>query len=253
MTHRTSLRTFHNWIKDMLIHDVAKRVRGTRSDQSVGLHLLDFGCGCGQDLHKWNKTNIEFVVGVDPDNTSIQEAWKRMSSMRPYGNYNFIQEIPLTYLENHPPSSYQIVTCMFAIHYLTKPELVLFFRRVSELLVSGGRLVITFVSATTVLKLLGKDNGLTTPCIQIELVDHTKMAIRLNDTLYFGDTEVSEEHLVFPSNLDQMANMCNLQKEDDLSMPFSRWYDKCSNTKRDLTIDEKTASFMYQSVVYMKS
>lgn len=61
------MRQFHNWIKSILIY--------THCDHSYEhrkLKILDIGCGRGNDIMKFYHTTIEYSVGIDVDNDSIQ-------------------------------------------------------------------------------------------------------------------------------------------------------------------------------------
>ncbi|CAG8539730.1 12640_t:CDS:2 [Ambispora leptoticha] len=66
------LRFFNNWVKSVLIGRYASR----------GMTVLDMGCGKGGDLHKWNKANIEKLIGIDLAEVSIQHARKRWEDMK---------------------------------------------------------------------------------------------------------------------------------------------------------------------------
>ena len=51
----TRLKNFNNWLKAVLIGEYTKQ----------GANVLDFCCGKGGDLNKWNIANVDFVTMVD--------------------------------------------------------------------------------------------------------------------------------------------------------------------------------------------
>ena len=67
-----NLRNFHNFIKSQLITNSARRIPD-RFKKS----LVDISVGRGGDLFKWNNARISYVLGVDPDAESVEEAKKR--------------------------------------------------------------------------------------------------------------------------------------------------------------------------------
>jgi ribA/ribD-fused uncharacterized protein len=58
---------FHNKVKDGLYADVVKE----------GSTLLEFGVGQGGDYHRWKRTRVGKVVGVDPVIRGLREACRR--------------------------------------------------------------------------------------------------------------------------------------------------------------------------------
>jgi mRNA capping enzyme/mRNA capping enzyme, catalytic domain/mRNA capping enzyme, C-terminal domain len=52
----TELRNFHNWhVKELLLTSVIQR----------GSNVIDYACGQGGDIKKWEKTRPKFVLGID--------------------------------------------------------------------------------------------------------------------------------------------------------------------------------------------
>ena len=58
---------FHNKVKDGLYSDVIKE----------GSTLLEFGVGQGGDYHRWKRTQVGKVVGIDPASRGLKEACRR--------------------------------------------------------------------------------------------------------------------------------------------------------------------------------
>ena len=55
---KSQLRSFHNYYKSRLINSVSKATVGHKT-------LIDYACGVGGDIKKWNASNIKFVLGID--------------------------------------------------------------------------------------------------------------------------------------------------------------------------------------------
>jgi hypothetical protein len=53
------LRDYHNYYKSKLVGAVSKK-----TNERTKL-LIDYACGLGGDITKWNKANIKFVLGID--------------------------------------------------------------------------------------------------------------------------------------------------------------------------------------------
>lgn len=67
------LKAFNNWIKAVLIQTQTKRMC-KRIEQELDLksgtdnkllHVLDIGCGRGQDILKWKLARVQYMVAVD--------------------------------------------------------------------------------------------------------------------------------------------------------------------------------------------
>ena len=65
VSYTVVLRQFHNYVKTLLIQYAAQR-GGTNS------LLIDYAVGKAGDLHKWQNSNIQFVLGVDISKDNIE-------------------------------------------------------------------------------------------------------------------------------------------------------------------------------------
>jgi SAM-dependent methyltransferase len=97
------LRRLHNESKRKMIH---KWVR-------PGSYVLDCGCGRGGDLHKWKSAKIDRVVGVDPDQESLQEAQSRALSCN--SKMIFVHGDIGTAV---PWGPFDVVCYNFSVHYI---------------------------------------------------------------------------------------------------------------------------------------
>ena len=59
-----SMRDFHNWVKLVLITNIADFYY--RSSKNPKTSLLDIAVGRGGDLSKWEKAELSYVFGFDP-------------------------------------------------------------------------------------------------------------------------------------------------------------------------------------------
>jgi ubiquinone/menaquinone biosynthesis C-methylase UbiE len=67
------LKAFNNWIKAVLIQAQTKRMcKKVEQELDVKsgtdnklLHVLDIGCGRGQDITKWKLARVQYMVAVD--------------------------------------------------------------------------------------------------------------------------------------------------------------------------------------------
>ena len=62
------IRKFHNDIKKMLIERIADKVRSTQRKNPM---LIDFACGKGGDIQKWESAKTAFVLGIDIMNDNL--------------------------------------------------------------------------------------------------------------------------------------------------------------------------------------
>ena len=59
---------FHNDIKRMLLEKIAEKVKYTSRKRPM---LIDFACGKGGDIQKWEDAQCEFVLGIDINNDNL--------------------------------------------------------------------------------------------------------------------------------------------------------------------------------------
>ncbi|KAI8620470.1 guanine-N(7)-methyltransferase domain-containing protein [Chytriomyces sp. MP71] len=108
------LKNLHNWIKSVLIRRFARR----------GDSVLDFCCGKGGDLQKWIKADISNLIGADIANVSVQHAIERCRERNPRFNAKFYtMDCFVEPVESIvQPSSIDLVSCQFALHYCAENE-----------------------------------------------------------------------------------------------------------------------------------
>lgn len=203
---QTPLRQFHNDAKRALLEMHAKG-----ADM-----LLDLACGRGGDIHKWSQLNVRAATCMDISKESIQEARARYNKIKKKCQCTFHQVdlaqgiVPVT-------GHYDVVTCMFALHYFFSSEATArkFMHLVSSSLMPGGRFLGIVPDALQI-----------NECIKYGIFDNGIMRVEaqwtgepqcfgsaytcsIRDTIT-GDSSVPE-YLVYGSVLTQLASMYGLR------------------------------------------
>ena len=120
------IRKYHNQVKRDLIQATVQ----------TGEHVLDVGCGCGGDVHKWKQLAVH-VHMCDPDMESVQEAQKRAQGWSSC-------KIFLGDVLSCDQAVYDVICYNFSIQYIFKTKNLFekSIKRISELLrPHGGRLI----------------------------------------------------------------------------------------------------------------
>lgn len=160
------LKRFHNTIKRQLINRFA-----TNADS-----LLDFACGRGGDLWKWIDAGISYVKGIDLSSGEIIEAKKRFEeSAAKVGptlklQADFEDTTALGLKEWKEPRQYDVVTCMFAIHYFFVAEKALrqFLHNVSINLKDGGYFIGTVPEGKAINECIKRGGVYKQPMLHLE-------------------------------------------------------------------------------------
>jgi mRNA (guanine-N7-)-methyltransferase len=189
------IKRYHNSVKRKLIQTFAKNVP----------RLLDIACGRGGDISKWNAAGVGHVTGIDISSKEVEEARSR------YENFKSPTTATTCTFEIgsgttwRGPEKYDVVTCMFAIHYFFDSEKTVddFFKTVSHHLKPEGYFIGTFPNAHRVLE-LSKAGIKNHPWIRIESLGQTSYRCTLRDTIVDGEGSV--EYLVYPEILERTAN-----------------------------------------------
>jgi|GEM_PF-1109629 len=105
---------------------------------------IDLGCGTGRLVHLLNTFKMN-VVGVDLNENMIQQA------KIDFPNLNFYQGNMVDFLIHQPPLS--LMTCFGnTIPHLHPDELMLFFKRIKQVLSPNGYLLIQLLNYNNILK-----------------------------------------------------------------------------------------------------
>lgn len=128
---RSPLNLFHNDAKRALLARFAPR----------GGRLLDLACGRGGDVHKWTRLGVAVVKGLDCSARSVEEARARFQAARGGGATRCeFEQVDLARAAWTDGAQYDVVTCMFALHYFFETEAAAkaLFRTASQSLRPGG-------------------------------------------------------------------------------------------------------------------
>lgn len=110
------LKRYHNLVKRELINVYARHASS----------LLDVACGRGGDVAKWDAAGVRSVTGIDNSEAEIVEARRRYTAGTFKTRCDFrvchtLATMPWTDLG----SGYDVVTCMFALHYFCSSDATL--------------------------------------------------------------------------------------------------------------------------------
>lgn len=211
------LKKFHNTIKRKLIDRFA---HGADS-------LLDLACGRGGDIWKWFDSNLKYVKGIDLSPGEIAEARERYHEAkhkRP-GSMTVceFEDTPnLGLQEWKEPRLYDVVSCMFALHYFFVSETALkrFLQNVSINLRTGGYFIGTVPDGKRINACIRNSHVYSSPLLRIEArwtgapsTFGSPYVCAIGDTVTGGEqgTEGSLEYLVYQNVLIAVAAQCGLK------------------------------------------
>ncbi|KAJ1617754.1 guanine-N(7)-methyltransferase domain-containing protein [Pavlovales sp. CCMP2436] len=116
------LRNLNNWIKSVLLGQ----------HLSSGCSVLDFACGKGGDMLKYNKAGIGHYVGIDIAKGSVADAVGRYNAAErdsrfppmPFTARFLAGDCFAVDLASHLPPAlrFDVVSCQFALHYAFESE-----------------------------------------------------------------------------------------------------------------------------------
>lgn len=253
------MRSFHNKVKSSILQH-AVNMSAIHNKNSHERCLLDVGVGRGGDMFKWDRCDIQNVIGYDPDEASIEEARRRhLHSNLTLRNYIFIRCNDICEL-NQPEQSMDVVSCQFAIHYFfSSPETFSsFVESVYTLLKPGGVFVGTFMDGDLIMNLT--NNGMYEFVNTASLVYLPKPTLVANDfgcpvkvhltgTLYFGENTVSNEFLVKKEVLKKACESTGMYLVE--FKPFEEHHQECHGDFK-MNHDCTSCSYMYSSFMFAK-
>lgn len=237
------LKKLHNDIKRALINHA---VRAARDRTRGGVALADLCCGRGGDIRKWIDAGVQDVLGYDLSPGEIEEARKRWQETldewtppegsapdAPRPTATFVATDQLGKARVDFPRTYDVVCCMFAVHYFWASEASFraFLGNVAACLADGGLFIGACPLGTRVLETLDGKNLLDTKMLVLEAKwrgnYHTfgsAYTCAITDTVTDGG-EGSTEYMVFRSAFEALAKEVGLQPvvdydEDDALAPL---------------------------------
>lgn len=237
-----NMRKHHNYIKYLLIKKSTKLLK----QQFKKVNVLDISVGRFGDLHNYVRAGVDHVVGIDPDNNSIEEAIKRNKKK---GTKFELYTACIT--DNNKPSiienkDFNIVCCNFTLHYFFENENMLHnaIRYVSESLQENGYFIVTTIDGSRL-------NFIETPYYSLRKVKCENnvdlygvgYCFKMNDGIDTG--LYSTEKIEYVVNIDEFIKVCNNYSLKLISnKPF-----RAPNNLRPW---EKEISELYNSLVFIK-
>jgi len=239
------MRDFHNWIKLVLITNIADYIY-TQTGSRVS--LLDISVGRGGDLSKWKKAQISNVFGFDPSEKSINSesvenpgAKERLKQLKKKGysvdvqfevgdatkplevkqsidSYISRKKLGLRVGRSFVPG-FDMVSCQFALHYFFSSENALrnVLSLVSYYLLPGGFFFGTTVDGSKIREYLSDSKTFDRKLYQIEKffgkniktpfgnAYNFKIYDTFDQTNYFNTMGTSTEYLVDFNVLNKLA------------------------------------------------
>ena len=106
------LKRFHNAVKRLLLETCV----------APGARLLDLGAGRGGDVRKWADRRVAFAKGLDVSGAELDEARRRASALPSLSAVFERTDALGVRAWDDPDGPYDVVTCMFALHYFFASE-----------------------------------------------------------------------------------------------------------------------------------
>jgi len=252
-----NLRRFHNWIKRELIN----KAFAERSREANGIfRLLDLSSGKGGDLQKWVDAGIKYIEGYDIHEPSVIEARRRFNELQKRGDlsmYVSFNTMDLSKTVLSPPAHlFDVVTCMFALHYFFQSESTFntFIQSVLNNIKPGGYFVCCLFDGQRLLDKL-KSGSFLTHNFQLTLKSElnpspfgNKIGVLMRETVLDKETD---EYIVQP---EQFRNLMKAKGfELKTSMAFDQIYTKWIQEKNPpLNVFEQEVSFLNRYYVFQR-
>jgi SAM-dependent methyltransferase len=243
------MRLYHNWIKRNLIDKYASNVNA----------LLDLSSGKGGDLHKWIQSGIKNVIGYDIDEPSVLEARRRLSEHSSKNKIHVefrVLDLATNVVPQHPFGAFDILTSMFAFHYMfaTEDSFETILTSIKNNLKVGGYFVGCMFDGATVDHLTkgteyscaGGNFKLTnkSPPVDAGNFFGRKLEVFLNETVLDKPTD---EYIV---NFDKLVSVLKLEGLELVeSQLFNEMYGQWDSCLND---EEKKISFINRTFVFRR-
>ena len=199
--------------------------------------LLDFACGRGGDIWKWIESQVKYVKGIDLSPGEVAEARQRYEEAQNKQRSNpnltrceFLDTPKLGIEDWKEDRQYDVVTCMFALHYFFVSEAALkqFLRNVANNLKDGGYFVGTVPDGKRINQCIRSAKTFNSPMLKIEArwegapsTFGSAYVCAIGDTVTGGEkgTEGSLEYLVYRNVLQGVAAQVGLKPVLDYGDP----------------------------------
>lgn len=243
------MRKFHNQIKNEIYNKYTP-------NQSI----LEIACGKGADLGRLYKNNVKQVIGYDIDKNSIIEANSRLLKYPVDFQKKVllsVKDLSTEIIEGN--GDFDVVSCMFALHYFFKTEETFncVIKSIKNNLKIGGIFIATLFDGDHVkrrltfpfndethfnIKLVDQGSRQPTPfgnTINVSIKDNFKTNTEAN---YNPDNEYIVDY----------ADFVNLMKYNGFDLLESKLFNTYNYTKFKLTETDKDISFLNRMYVFVK-
>ncbi len=257
------LRLYHNWIKRQVLNKYAGGVAS----------LLDLCCGKGGDLDKWISGKIKYVVGYDINAESIREAKTRLAEK--YLDDNMRVEFRVQDLSKEPvsqemikaenneasPLSFDVVTSMFAFHYMfaTEESFETILTSIKNNLKVGGYFIGCLFDNKAVTEMMGPNGSFESADGSFKIVRKTpptrylfgnRIEVFMNETVLDLPTD---EFLV---DFDQLVEVFHneglvLEETSMFDVGYSAWREEYGNGN-ELSAVQQKISFLNRYFVFKR-
>ena len=251
-----NMRRYHNYIKSGLYDTYTNNIN----------NLLEICVGSSGDLNKWISNKIKNVVGYDINSVSIKEGERRVKDIKGYTpNISLsVKDLSIDVLAGN--QEFDVVSCMFALHYFFKTEQTFntIIESITNNLKNGGIFMATLFDGDSVI------NRLNYPFndqehFHIEQINKTdpsqdKTCFGL-DTLFGNTINVSikdttlNNSMNYNPNIEYIVNymgFVNLMKSKGFDLVESRMFNTYDHTKFKLNKTNKDISFLNRMYIFVK-
>lgn len=241
-----NMRRFHNYVKSCLYNKYTP-------NQSV----LELAVGKGGDLGKLYNNNVKRVVGYDIDKDSIIEANSRLLKYQvDFQNRVLlsVKDLSTEIIEGN--GEFDVVSCMFALHYFFKTEETFncVIKSIKNNLKIRGIFICTLFDGNHVKKRLTFPFNDGTH-FNIKLVDETNSLFGNTINVSIKDNfETNTEANYNPDNeyIVDYTNFVNLMKSNGFDLLESNLFNTYNYNKFQLTKTDKDISFLNRMYVFVK-
>jgi mRNA (guanine-N7-)-methyltransferase len=248
------MRIFHNQIKNEIYNKY-----------TLNKSVLELSIGKGADLGRLYNNKVTKVVGYDIDETSIIEAKKRLSKYPMDFNVTLaVRDLSIDVITGN--QEFDVVSCMFALHYFFKTEQTFntIVESITNNLKNGGIFMATLFDGDSII------NRLNYPFndhehFNIQQINKTdpsqdKTCFGL-DTLFGNTINVSikdttlNNSMNYNPNIEYIVNymgFVNLMKSKGFDLVESRMFNTYDHTKFKLNKTNKDISFLNRMYIFVK-
>jgi len=194
----------HNQIKFNLLQNAVNKIRLENRNRKI--NIIDLGVGRANDIHKWNKLNINQVFGIDASQSQLDEAQNRIKNNQTNDTLIQILHIDLSNLDEvnklfKISNEINIIISFFAVHYFID-NLSIILSKIK--MAPDCVILLTFMNLNSAFP-PAKLNIIENDLIYIKLVDKNHIAVNYKDSPYFNNNEIIEQTI----NLHQLTKILN--------------------------------------------